>query len=149
MTWDTNWVSVWLQRGKKFKVFKLSCQSLDLNRTEMWQVFETRISCLLSWSSSEWIVGSKLILSGITTYWVYMLFILDVKGKRRSFESAQFLQMWELVEGSSVCLNNTFWAAALRPHKRIKNACAMFFHLRVQFSEQVTVLTSLKLQDFS
>lgn len=100
---NTNWISVWLQKGKKFKVFKLSCQRLDLNCTEMWRVSETGISCLLSWGSSEWTGRSELILS--TTYWEYTVCFLYWmwKEKRRSLNLLNFFKCESLLR-ATVCV---------------------------------------------
>lgn len=66
---------------EEFKVLNWPCQSPDLNHVGMCRVSETRISCLLSWSGSVLIVGSKLIPSGIPASCVYIIFFLCWKWK--------------------------------------------------------------------
>lgn len=76
---------------EEFKVLKWPCQSPHLNHNGNWWVLETGISCLLSWGSSVWMVGSKLIPSGITAYCVYVFFLHWMwKGNRNFFESEIF-----------------------------------------------------------
>lgn len=74
-----------MKEEEELKVLKWPCQSPDLNHVGMWRVSETRISCLLSWSGSVWIVWSKLIPSGITAAFVYIAFYIGSERKQTVF----------------------------------------------------------------